>query len=200
MDPFVGQIMQVGFNFAPVNWAIAAGQTIAINQNQALFALIGTTFGGNGQTTFQLPNLQSRVAIGVGQGPSLSTYVWGQTGGAEQVTLNVTQMPMHTHVATLTPPTGALQALTETAANLLTSTPAAGSKLSNTVDSSAGGLPQIYAPATATGAAVNLGGMTLSGGAVTNAQTGGNLPTPILPPYLAILSIIALVGIFPSRG
>jgi microcystin-dependent protein len=200
-EPFLAQIMQVGFNFAPVNWAIAGGQNLPISQNSALFALIGTTFGGNGTTTFQLPNLQSRIAVGVGQSAGLSPYVWGQQGGMEQVTLNVSQMPMHTHVATLTPPTGALSALTGVNTGTLLSTPAANSKLSNTFDNEAGQThPQIYAPANATGTAVNLAGVTLSGGSVTNAMTGGNLPTPVLQPYLALYSIIALYGVFPTRG
>ena len=199
-DPFLGQIMQVAFNFAPINWAIAAGQTLGISQNAALFALIGTTFGGNGTTTVQQPNLQSRVVVGVGQSPGLSPYVWGQQGGMEQVTLNVSQMPMHTHVANFTPPAGALSALSGVPTGSLQSTPPANGKLSNTTDSAAGGTPQIYAPSTATGTAVNLAGVTLTGGSVTNALTGGNLPTPNLQPYLALFCIIAMSGIFPTRG
>jgi microcystin-dependent protein len=198
-DPFIAQIMQVGFNFAPVNWAIAGGQSLSISQNAALFALIGTTFGGNGTTTFQLPNLQSRVAVGVGQSPGLSPYVWGQQGGVEQVTLNVSQMPMHTHVATLTPPTGTLQAVTGATAATASPTPTTNARLCNTFDNAAGGgAPQIYLPTG--GTPVNLAGVTLSGGSVTNALTGGNLPTPVLQPYLALFSIIAMSGIFPTRG
>jgi microcystin-dependent protein len=200
MDPFVGQIMQVGFNFAPTGWAQCLGQTLAISQNQALFALIGTYYGGNGVTTFQLPNFQSRVAVGTGQGLGLSVYVLGQTGGNESVILTVNQMPSHSHLATYTAPTATLQAYTAIPVGQLTSTPAAGSQLSNTNDATAGGLPQIYAPATSGAAAVNLGGLTMTGGSVTNGLTGNNQPTPTLPPYLAITTNIALVGVFPSRN
>ena len=112
-QPFLGQIMQVGFGFAPIDWAQAAGQTLAISQNAALFSLLGTTFGGNGTSTFQLPNVQGRVIVGVGQTPGLSTYVWGEIGGAEQVTLNLSQMPTHTHAAAVTQPTATLSALSE---------------------------------------------------------------------------------------
>jgi microcystin-dependent protein len=200
MEPFIAQIMQVGFSFAPANWAIAAGQILNISQNAALFSLIGTTFGGNGTSNFQLPNLQSRVAVGVGQSPGLSNYAWGQQGGMEQVTLNLSQMPIHSHLASFTPPTGVLSAQTATPTASLLSTPVAGSKLSNTNDSAAGGLPQIYTPANPAGAAVNLAGVTLSGGSVVNGVAGGNMPTPIVQPYLALYSIIALYGTFPARG
>jgi microcystin-dependent protein len=200
MEAYIGMIMQVGFNFAPINWAQCLGQTMAIQQNTALFSLLGTSFGGNGTTTFQLPNFQSRFAVGTGQGLGLGNYVVGQIGGNEQVTLGLSNLPAHTHVATYTPPTGALQALTATPPAQLTGVPAAGSKLSNTIDNAAGGVPQIYAPAATTGAAVNLGGLTLTGGSVTNAMTGNSLPTPTLPPYLAITTNICLYGIFPSRS
>jgi microcystin-dependent protein len=197
-DPFIAQIMQVGFNFAPVNWAIAAGQTLPISQNAAMFSLIGTTFGGNGTSTFQLPNLQSRVAVGVGQSAGLSPYVWGQQGGMEQVTLNISQMPMHTHAATLTPPTVVLQAVTGATGSAAQNIPTAGARLCNPFDNASGGLPQIYLPTG--GTAVNLANLPVSGGSVTNAMAGGNLPTPNLQPYLALLSIISMSGIFPTRG
>jgi microcystin-dependent protein len=200
MNPFVGQIMQVGFNFAPTGWAQCLGQLLPISQNTALFSLIGTFFGGNGTSNFQLPNFQSRVAIGTGQGLGLSPYVVGQIGGEESVNLTVNQLPSHTHVATYTAPTATLQAYTAIPVGQLTSTPAAGSLLSNTNDATAGGLPQIYAPATSGAAAVNLGGLTMTGGSVTNGLTGNNLPTPTLPPYLGVTINIALTGIFPSRN
>jgi microcystin-dependent protein len=199
-DPFIGQIMQVGFNFAPRGWAACTGQIIAINQNAALFSLIGTTFGGNGQTTFQLPNFQSRVAIGIGTGTGLSPYIWGQVGGQEQVVLSVSNMPAHSHAATVTPPTATLQASTGIAAATSTQIPAAGSTLCNANDPLGGGTPQIYAPTGAGGTPVNLGGLTVAGGSVTNASTGNNAPTPTLPPYLAVQTNIALAGIFPSRN
>jgi microcystin-dependent protein len=98
-QPFIGQLLLVGFNFQPVGWAYCAGQLIAISQNNALFALIGTTYGGDGQQTFQLPDLRGRVTIHQGQGSGLSNYVIGQVAGVEQVTLNSNQMPQHSHLA-----------------------------------------------------------------------------------------------------
>jgi microcystin-dependent protein len=96
-EPYIGEIRMVGFNFAPVGYALCNGQLLAISQNTALFAIIGTTYGGDGVTTFALPNLQSRAPIHVGQGGGLSSYVEGQSGGTENVTLLTTQMPQHSH-------------------------------------------------------------------------------------------------------
>ena len=95
--PFLGQISIYGFDFAPRNWAFCNGQILSIAQNTALFSLLGTTYGGNGQTTFALPNLQGRVALHWGQGPGLSNYSLGQQAGSESVTLLSTQIPQHTH-------------------------------------------------------------------------------------------------------
>ena len=96
-EPFVGEIRMFGFGFAPQGWAPCNGQLLPINQNQALFSLLGTTYGGDGEATFALPDLRSRVPVGQGQGPGLSAYAEGQAGGAETVTLTATQMPGHTH-------------------------------------------------------------------------------------------------------
>jgi microcystin-dependent protein len=96
---FLGEIRIFSFNFPPQGWALCNGQTMQINQNQALFALLGTTFGGNGQTTYALPNYQSRIPVHFGQGPGLSNYSMGQVGGEEGVTLNIQQMPSHVHTA-----------------------------------------------------------------------------------------------------
>src|SRR5581483_5101665 len=101
MDPvFLAELRLFAGNFAPVGWALCAGQTLAINTNVALFALLGTTYGGNGTSTFQLPNLQSRVAIAAGQGNGLSMYNLGQTGGTESITLTTSNLPTHNHVLT----------------------------------------------------------------------------------------------------
>ena len=97
-EPFLGQIMLVGFNFAPVGWALCNGQILSITQNTALFSLLGTTYGGNGTTTFALPDLRGRAAVGFGQGPGLSNYDLGQSTGTETVTLTVGQMPAHNHM------------------------------------------------------------------------------------------------------
>src|SRR5271170_1285296 len=123
MQPFLGQILMTGFNFAPQGWALCNGQLLSIAQNTALFTLLGTTYGGDGQTTFGLPNLQSRVPLHFGQGSGLSPYALGATGGVEGVTLQTTQIPSHTHSFTpqattasggATSPAGALWAASGT--------------------------------------------------------------------------------------
>ncbi len=97
MEPFLGQIQPFGFNFAPRGWTRCDGQLLPISQNTALFALLGTTYGGDGRTTFGLPDLRGRAALHFGQGPGLSSYNIGQKGGAETVTLSTNQMPSHNH-------------------------------------------------------------------------------------------------------
>lgn len=96
-EPFLGQLALVGFNFAPQGWALCQGQLLSIAQNSALFSLLGTTYGGDGVTTFALPDLRGRAALGFGQGPGLQNYTQGQTSGAESVTLIQQQIPAHSH-------------------------------------------------------------------------------------------------------
>src|SRR5436309_713348 len=105
---FIGQISIFSFQFAPKSFAQANGQVLAISQNQALFSLLGTTYGGNGVTTFQLPNLEGRVAISSGGGPGLSSYQLGETGGQESHTLQTTEMPAHAHQVAATTTAGTL--------------------------------------------------------------------------------------------
>ena len=97
MDQFIGEIKLVAFNFAPKGWALCAGQLLPINQNQALFALLGTTYGGDGKTTFALPDLRGRVAVGAGQAETGTTYDLGSIGGTEATKLTVGQLPAHAH-------------------------------------------------------------------------------------------------------
>lgn len=97
MDPFIGELRLFGFNFAPRGWALCQGQLLAIAQYTALFSLLGTMYGGNGQTNFALPDLRGRVPLSFGQGPGLSAYDQGQVGGTEQVTLTAAQLPPHNH-------------------------------------------------------------------------------------------------------
>src|SRR5947207_6909813 len=96
-EPFLGEIKIISWNFPPKGWTFCSGQLLPINQNQALFSILGTTYGGNGQTTFALPDLRGRAPIGVGAGPGLSSQTLGQIGGTEDSTLTVAQMPAHQH-------------------------------------------------------------------------------------------------------
>jgi microcystin-dependent protein len=173
-------IIQGGWNFAPQGWAMCNGQILSISQNQALFALLGTTFGGNGQTTFALPDLRGRAMIHQGQGPGLSSYVLGESGGIENASLNLNNLPSHTHTLSASTTKASLQ------------TPAQGSVLGHSVDGAANpaALPEIYCPA-GTSAGVQLGGVGL---------TGSGLPFSVLNPFLTVTIVIALQGIFPSRN
>jgi microcystin-dependent protein len=193
-EPFLGMIAQFGFAFAPAGWALCRGQLLPIQQNNALFALLGTTYGGNGETTFQLPDLQSRVAVGQGEGFGLSRYVIGEIGGAERVTLLLSNLPPHTHAATFSS-TSTLNASTVKAGG---STPAAGSILGRATDGATASQPQIYCPA-GTSATIALGGLNVAG-TVTVGATGNGAPVATLPPFLAINYSIALSGIFPQSS
>jgi microcystin-dependent protein len=195
MEVFVGTILTFGFNFAPTQWALCNGQLIAISQNQALFALLGTVYGGNGVSTFQLPNLQSRTPVGFGQGLGLSPYVLGQAAGSENVSLTIANMPTHTHVATATGGGASYQVSTAT-----TGGASAPSATNNILCGTSGQKVADIWTNTLTNP-VALGGS--SGGSaisVTNQVTGQSLPTPILNPYLAVNFSIALFGIFPTRN
>src|ERR1700704_1751360 len=119
-EPFLGQIMLVGFNFAPQGWAFCNGQLLSISQNTALFSLLGTTYGGNGTSTFALPNLQGSAAMGQGQGAGLTDRFLGEASGSDTVTLLTTEMPSHTHTV------NANAALGDTGAPNNTAVPAMG--------------------------------------------------------------------------
>lgn len=170
-DPFLGEIRMFGGSFAPRGWALCNGQLMSIAQNTALFSILGTTYGGNGQTTFALPNLQSRVPIHQGQGQGLSPYTLGQQAGSETVTLSVLQMPAHNHLVNASgDDTGAAS---KPAGKVLGPTSA-----------------NIYIPSP--------DGTVLNANAIT--ATGGNQPHDNIQPYLVVTFIIALEGIFPSRN
>jgi microcystin-dependent protein len=191
MEAFLTTILIWPPNFAPLGWAICAGQLMSISQNTAVFSLLGTTYGGDGVSTFALPNLQGRIPIGVGQGPGLSPYVIGQQGGVESVNLNTNTIPSHTHSA---------------AQNLSVSLPAVttGGTTNQPSPSVAPAAPtdasrnpvNIYSNAAPN---QNLAQPTVSG-TITIGLTGGGQPHENRQPYLAVNYIIALQGIFPSRG
>jgi microcystin-dependent protein len=186
MDPFIGQIICVGFNFAPPGWAQCNGQLLSIAQNSALFALLGTTYGGDGRTTFGLPDLRGRAPIGVGQGPGLSNYTQGQMAGSENVTLTAAQIPNHTHATTV-----AVTVNAGVGGNA--GATATGSAL---VSQGRGQtLPTMYTDA-ANGTTLRSDAATAT---ATVAAVGGNQPHPIMQPYTVMYYIIATQGIFPSR-
>lgn len=191
---YLGQIIQGGWNFAPRGTALCNGQSLAIAQNSALFSLLGTNFGGNGQTTFNLPDLRSRSMMHWGQGNGLSSIALGQTGGAENATLNSNQMPAHTHPAAFTS-TSSLNASTVKAT---AQTPAPGMVLGKSNDNVGTAVPFIYAPAGSV-ADQALAGLNVAG-TVAVSPAGGNQPVPINSPYQAVTHVIALEGIFPSRS
>ncbi len=210
-DQYVGEIRMVAFNFAPQYWALCNGQTLSISANNALFALLGTTYGGNGTTNFQLPDLQGRMPLHAGAGAGLPVYVQGQKAGNESITLTQQQLPNHTHTATFTPSGGGgtptvnvtIQAGNQSAAATLPTTPflAATTPATHTGP----GTP-IYASSAGTtpsnlgGVSATISGVGGGGGTVAIAQSGGSQPVIIEPPYLAVYFIIALSGIYPSRG
>ncbi len=175
-EPYVGQMIQVGFNFCPRGYAAANGQVLAIQSNVALFSLLGTNFGGNGQTTFALPDMRGRMAINYGQGPGLSPYVIGEQGGAETHTLLTTEIPSHTHRAAI-----------QTAAPQANATTASGNAIGISSNASfLGGSDPV--------------GNLMSPGTVVFQPTGNNIPFSIRPPYLTMQWCIATEGIFPARN
>jgi microcystin-dependent protein len=178
-SPFIGEIRMFGCNFNPRGWNFCNGQLISIAQNTALFSLLGTQYGGNGTTTFGLPNLQGRTPFNQGQGPGLTSRVIGESGGVENVTLLQTEMPAHTHAATT----------------------AASAPCKNSVgnsDTPAGCFPAA-SPAEVFSATSNgsMGAMTVT---PNLAASGGGQPHSNLPPYLCLNFCIAVQGIFPSRN
>jgi microcystin-dependent protein len=173
--PFIGEIRLFGFSFAPRNHAFCNGQLLSIAQNTALFSLLGTTYGGNGISTFALPNLQGVAPLHAGQGPGLSNRVLGETGGSPSVTLNSAEMPSHTHTLACSTNPGDQAS---PAGNIPAA--GAGTRGQNFYADSAGSNPAMQA--------------SLVGSA------GGNLPHNNLPPFLALNFCIALLGIFPSRN
>jgi microcystin-dependent protein len=197
-EPFLGQIIQGGWNFAPRGYHICDGSLLSISQNAALFSLLGTYFGGNGTSTFGLPDLRSRRMVGTGQGPGLSNYSLGEMTGTENTTLLVSNMPSHTHTATLS--LSSSFGATTTKGTAGGNVPANGSILAHATDGASppAAILQIYAPS-GTAANVALGGLNVSG-SVANALTGSGIPFPHLDPVTAVTTVIALVGIFPTRS
>ena len=173
-EAYIAEIRLFAGNFAPRGWMSCEGQLLSIAQNTALFSLLGTTYGGNGVNTFALPDFRGRSAVGQGQGPGLSPYVEGQTGGAETVTLSTNQLPAHNHALTANSNTTNMSA--NTAGNYLNGKTESGE---STISS---------------GSAL----VTLNPASV--GATGGNQPHENRPPYLSMFFIICVESIFPSRN
>ena len=171
-DPFVGQLMLVGFNFAPSGWAFANGALMPISRNTALFSLLGTMYGGDGKSTFALPNLQGNVAIGFGQSPGGQYYTQGEVGGSDNVTLISSQTPSHTHT-----PMSATRPATQTVPG------------GNSFAESTSG--DIYS--TSTSPLTQMSPSVIS-------PFGGGLPHNNSMPYLGLNWVIALQGVFPARS
>jgi microcystin-dependent protein len=173
MEAFIGTIMMFAGNFAPRGWALCNGQLLSISQNTALFSILGTTYGGDGMTTFALPNLQSRMPMHFGQGQGLSNRTLGETGGSENVTLTVGNMPAHNHLVNCKSDAG-------------DSTSPANGYLAGDASST-----------TSNYITTNKLDATMNAGALTTV--GGSQPFSTESPFLVVNFIICLEGIYPSR-
>jgi len=171
-NPFIGEIRPFAFNFAPRGWAACDGATLAIATNQALFAILGTTYGGNGQTTFQLPDLRGRVPVHASTGAA-GTVQLGERGGVENVSLTINELPSHGHTVQAT-------------ANLASSS----SPVGNVLAAKPRGGADVYSTATSL--------TSLAPTAV--GSSGGSQPHPNMQPSLTVGFCIALTGVFPSRN
>lgn len=181
-EPFIGEVKLFGFNFAPKGYATCQGQILSIAQNTALFSLLGTTYGGNGQTTFALPDLQGRTAIGQGTGAGLPSYSMGQLSGTTSTTLLSVNMPQHVHTL------NAARVQVKVASTPASEQDPNGMYLAQTTTA-------IYTDTPSANAF--MGGTVVSG---TTDISGGSQPFSILNPYLCMNYSIALQGIFPSRN
>lgn len=168
-QPYVGEIRMFAGNFAPAGWMFCEGQLLPISENETLFQLIGTTYGGDGQSTFALPDLRGRLPIHMGQGPGLSSRILAENGGAEEITLTVQQVPAHTH-------------------------PLVGAGINGNQASPSGNL--LASSTVMTPYAPEVPGAAMAANAI--GVTGGSQPHTNFQPYLCVDFIISLFGIFPS--
>lgn len=197
MDGYIGEIRLFAAAFAPRNWAYCNGQIIAIQSNTTLFSIIGTTYGGNGSTNFQLPNFAGRVAVGIGQLTGGSLYPRGQMGGAGSHTLKLTEMPSHTHVGTVS---GTADLLVSAADSTLPAA-TAGSAIATPGYLVAGGLAKTLGFNNATpNTVLHADSIKLNNGPIILANAGADLPHTNMQPSIGMNYIICLYGIFPSRN
>ena len=174
MEPFLGMIVGFGGNFAPRGWALCDGQLLSINAYSAVFSILGTTYGGDGRTTFGLPDLRGRSVVNWGHGPGLSSIAIGHKGGAETETLTVTQLPSHSHTATL--------------------------HGESTLPDSSNPNNKMLAFSEIYARPVAADDKTFAPESIQVQSTGGGSPVPIRSPYQAVSMIIALQGTYPSRS
>jgi microcystin-dependent protein len=179
-DPFIGEIRMFGGNFAPANWMFCEGQLLPIAEYDVLFTLIGTTYGGDGQETFQLPDLRGRGPIHWGQGPG-ANYSLGETGGVETVTLTLQQLPSHNHALTAT----------EVAPRCAGTAGTSRSPVSNVFAVESAGVTALYSNSAPD---ADMGGLTGTAGL---AAAGGSQPHDNMPPFLCISFIICHSGVYP---
>lgn len=197
MEGTISEIRMFAPNFAPKYWAYCAGQLLAINTNQALFSLLGTTFGGNGVSTFALPDFRGRVPVGAGFSSSgLSQRPLGSQGGTTTVTLLSTQMPIHTHSGNLQ---GSVKLSVSDAAASLT-TPVAGASIARPIKATGRSSTPLLGFNNAQPNVVLGNSLATSGLTVVNNVAGGSMPHDNMQPYLGMNYIICLQGIYPSRN
>jgi microcystin-dependent protein len=175
---FIGEVRMFAGNFAPRGWGLAQGQLLSIAQNTALFSILGTTYGGDGQTTFGLPDLRGRVPLGWGQGPGLSPRALGELAGTETVTQTAAQMPAHTHTAVVNASSGAATHIRPQGRLLAKVDPPTAAN--------------VYAPGPPD--------VSLAPEAVSIGISGGSQPQENMPPFLALNFIVCMEGIYPSRN
>ena len=183
IEPYLANITIFGGNFAPLNWAFCDGSLLSISENDALFALIGTTYGGDGQTNFALPDLRSRVAIHQGQGNGMTFIGLGQVGGNESVTISGGQLAQHTHLVSSV--SGAQPASSSTTGNVPDPSGNVPAAIPNIPAYETAGAPGLLNPSTIP---------------VPSTIVGASQPVPTTPPYLTMNYIICTQGIFPSRN
>jgi len=191
MDPFLGEIKMVGFNFAPKGYAFCNGALMSISQNSALFSLLGTTFGGDGVQTFGLPDYRSRSPVGMGTGPGLSAITQGEISGQENTTLLLSNMPAHSHSAVLSG-ASATPTASNGAGNLTDPTDAA---LANTSNAARDAFESFAAKSSSL---VNMAPIPVAGN-VQVGMAGSGMPVALRNPFLGTNFIIATEGVYPSR-
>lgn len=206
----MGLIWGFGGNFAIRQWSICAGQIISIGQNSALFSLVGTIYGGNGQTTFGLPDLRGRAPIGFGQSPGTSYYTIGGRLGSETHTLDLTEMPVHNHTATLSGSAGVSvsgQVAIKASSSAGTTNNPVGGYMAAPPNINSSKTPEIKpftttAPTTTMAADSTMfaGAGSIQGGSVTIGNTGGSYPFSIMQPSSVINWLICVEGVYPPRN